>query len=175
MKIKSLALILASAALLASCGGESSSQPAGASSDPASQDVSIDKPQLDFIEKGQVYFDVHDIDVKFSYGNAALVKGANKLALNDNAYLSVEGTSQQVYNFIIVFESSTGEGHSIGLAIEGDSLADYLSLKQPELVGKERAFVAISMGKPAQWTHGLSEKLDDNLTVWTRSDDSSVA
>lgn len=171
MKIKSLALILASTALLAACGNQGeTSHPTGLSTESVSQESSVqEKSQLDFIDQGKVYFDVQDIDVKFTYGNAVLTKGANKLDLNASATIAVEGTSTNNYHFLYVYESVGGAGKSINLGIEGASLQEFLGIRQTELTGKTRVYVAISMGKTPQWTHGLNATLDENLTTWVNA------
>ena len=166
MKIKSLALILSSVALLASCSNQPAST-SNASSEPEGSSSPAENSMLKFIENGKIYFDMHETDVHFSYGNAALQTGKNELAFNNTANLTVEGTPAQEYNFIFVHESLGGFGKSIFLGIEAESLVEFMSTSVNDLFsGKTRLFVAISAGSEAKWTHNLNEELDSNLTIW---------
>ena len=166
MKIKSFALVLTSVALLASCGGQSSSA-TGLSTPPTETSSASQSSMLNFIPNGKIYFDVQETDIRFSYGNAALQVGKNEIAFDASAKLSCSGNPAQVYNFIYVYESLGGYGKTIALGIEPESVVEYLSDDRSEFTGKTRLFVAISSGDKAKWTRGLNADLDAQLDIWT--------
>ena len=174
MKTK-FVLFLASAALLASCGGNSSSHATGLVSSEshgtglASSSAAASATYLDWVADNKIVIDLFDAgDAHFTYGNAALSAASNTLDLNASAALACSSTftSETLINFVYVTEAATATGFNAGAAlysaIEGDKIADFLKDSE-ELKGKTRAYVAISFGSSVQWAKNKNAAMDAKI------------
>ena len=159
-----LTFVLAAAAMLASCGGNSgTSHPTGLSTPEESSGY------LNWVAEGKVVVDLFDIgEAHFTYGNAALAQPSQILDLNDSAAFACSSqlTENDLFNFVIVTETAKGTNFSAGAAvytgIEGDKLSTFLA-DNDEFKGKKRAYVAISGGEEVKWTKGKNAEMDAKI------------
>ena len=164
MKSK-FALLFAVTALLASCGGESTTSHASGLS-VSSEESAL---YLDWVADNKIVIDLFDTgNASFTYGNAALDKASNTLDLSDSAALacSSELEREPVFNFVYITEAISGTGFNAGAAlypkIEGDKIAEFLR-DSNDLRGKTRAYIAISSGNTVQWTKGKNAAMDAKI------------
>ena len=170
MKVKSYILPLLSLALLASCGGESSSHATGLTSHATGLSSSTQSATyLDWVADNKIVIDLFATgDARFAYGNAALTQASTTLDLSDSAALtcSTQLQAEQVYNFVYVTEGVSGTGFSAGAAlyagIVGDQISEFLNGKD-DLKGKTRAYVAISFGSTVSWAKGKNAAMDAKI------------
>ena len=167
MKLKALTMCLAATAILASCSApapSSSSSPASSTQSSASSASAIH--YLNFLQDKELRVDIFDIEegIQFSYGNAALDKAVNTLTLSDNSHFSVNKAAahEKSFNAIFVAEKNNTEDvhKKCYLGAEGDNLLDWIDLLKNEVVGYDRAYVALSEGEHAKWTKGLNAEMD---------------
>ena len=168
MKFK-LPLFLLAAAMLASCGGNTT--PSSEQSTPATPESSQTASHLylDWVNDNKIVIDLFDIgDAKFSYGNAALSGATQTLDLNASAGISCSTTLTQetTVNFIVVTEAPSSTGFNAGAAvypgIEGDQLSEFLA-DRDDLQGKTRAYVAISFGETVKWAKNHNADMDAKI------------
>ena len=170
MKIKSLAILLASLGLLASCGSNNSELAPISQSDSAliSQNVSAPTDQNDlipFIKEGHIRFDLlGTTGALFKYGTSDITNGVD-LTLNNDFAVSFTGElTGDDNNFIFAYIDKEGKMNTIvNPSILKDSAAEYVStIHTSYLKDAKKAYVAISKGSPT-WTQGLNEQLDAKL------------
>ena len=168
MKIKLIALLAASMSFLVGCGnngGNTSTEPAPTTSTPATP-IEF----LSFVEKGKIRIDTFDVDVQFSFGNAALANPVNTTDLKADGALSVNGdsTAEKSYNFIY-FAEKEGRHTFRYLSPKGNELTTFVELNSVKNFFKdydsERGYVAISVGATPTWTKGLSAKMDAYISA----------
>ena len=167
-----LTLVLAAAAMLASCGGNSgTSHPTGLST-PEESSTAQASGYLNWVAEGKIVIDLFDIgEARFTYGNAALAQASQTLDLNDSAALACSSqlTENDLFNFVIVTETAEGTGFSAGAAvyagIEGNQISAFLA-DHDEFKGKKRAYVAISGGEEVKWTKGKNAEMDAKIQTY---------
>ncbi len=173
MKSK-FALLLATAALLASCGGNSSpaatSHPTGLSTPEASSAPQSDY-YLSWIANGKLVVDlITTAEARFSYGNAALPSNSNTVDLNDSSSFACT-TQMEGMNFNFVFVEETETEHYVGVfqAIEGNQLSEFCQLHKDDFKGKTRGYIAISGGDTVQWDQGKNANLDAKIRSYIQA------
>ena len=170
-----LTLVLAAAAMLASCGGNSgTSHPTGLST-PEESSTAQATGYLNWVDEGKIVVDLFDIgEAHFTYGNAALAQASQILDLNDSAEFACSSqlTENDLFNFVIVTETAQGAGFSAGFAvhseIEGDKLSAFLAVHHDEFKGKKRVYVAISGGEEVKWTKGKNAEMDAKIQTFLK-------
>ena len=162
-------LFLVAAAMLASCNGNTPASGTSASSQEPTSSVAPSATYLDWVNDNKIVIDLFNVgEARFTYGNAVLAQASNTLDLNASASLACSTTlsAEQLVNFVIITEATSGTGFNAGAAlypgIEGDKLSDFLGDKE-DLKGKVRAYVAISFGSTVQWTKGKNAAMDAKI------------
>ena len=167
MKIR-FAFLLAAAAMLASCGGNTPASSADSSAPASSPDASIPaiSNYLNWVDDNKVVIDLFGFEnARFTYGNAALASASNTLDLNDASKIgcSTTFTAEDEINFVYVTYKAEGTSFSSAVAlyagVEGDKLSEFFDLKN-DLEGAKRGYVAISKGKTVQWTKNKNAAMD---------------
>ena len=164
MKLKPVLLCLACATLLCACGGNTSSSESSSSSEISSE---AQPKYLPFVEKGKIRIDTFDLNVQFSYGNAAIAEAVNTFDFNANAKFTVNknDTADKNYNFIVIGEGPDRHTNEFKWSIQGDCLTEIVELISgtKDSQGIDRFYVAISEGQP-KWTKNLNAELDELIT-----------
>ncbi|MBR1847216.1 MAG: hypothetical protein IJ787_05830 [Bacilli bacterium] len=164
---RTLPLFLIAAAMLVSCGGNSSSVTPAASSEASVAPASA--LYLDWVEDNKVVIELFDVgEARFTYGNAALSKASETLDLAASAKLACSSTltAADTFNFVYVTEAPTDTGFQAAAAlyagIEGDKLSEFLN-DNNDLAGKKRAYIAISFGDTVKWTKNKNAAMDAKI------------
>ena len=167
MKFK-LPLFLLAAAMLASCGGNTTPSSEQSATTPESSQTASHL-YLDWVNDNKIVIDLFDIgDARFSYGNAALSGATQILELNASAGISCSTTltKETTVNFVVVTEAPSSTGFNAAAAvypgIEGDQLSEFLA-DRDDLQGKTRAYVAISFGETVKWTKNHNADMDAKI------------
>ncbi len=165
---RTLPLFLIAAAMLVSCGGNSSSSVTPAASSEASV-APASALYLDWVADNKIVIELFDVgEARFTYGNAALTKASETLDLSASAKLACSSTltAADTFNFVYVTEAETATGFNSGAAlyagIEGDKLSDFLS-DNNDLAGQKRAYIAISFGDTVKWTKNKNAAMDAKI------------
>ena len=165
MKLKKvfLGLIGVAALALAACsnGGEPSTNTPTPTSQTTPSTQQEEKLLDGVVASGKVRVDImnDNTGVTFAYGNEAVVS-KNEMTYNASSRLTVSGTATVDLNFVIVMATANGYSVAVHTAIEKESIAEFLTLK--DFAGASRVYVAISAGA-VNWTKGLNTALDDNI------------
>ena len=164
---RTLPLFLIAAAMLVSCGGNSSSSVTPTASSEASV-APASALYLDWVADDKVVIELFDVgEARFTYGNAAL-QASQTLDLAASAKLacSTALTAADTFNFVYVTEAPTATGFQAGAAlyagIEGDKLSEFLNGNN-DLAGKKRAYIAISFGDTVKWTKNKNAAMDAKI------------
>ena len=168
MKFK-LPLFLLAAAMLASCGGNTTPSSDQSATTNGTVPAQASHLYLDWVNDNKIVIDLFDIgDAKFSYGNAALSGATQVLELNASAGISCSTTltKETTVNFVVVTEAPSSTGFNAAAAvypgIEGDQLSEFLA-DRDDLQGKTRAYVAISFGETVKWTKNHNADMDAKI------------
>ena len=175
MKIKYLPVLLAALMITACNNSSDKSSSAASSSTPATTSVAPSWKYLDFLSGDKAVridlFGIQETGLQISYGDAALVEGANNTTLNDNSLLSVNKSLDHAVNFNAVFIAEKQGDHEHGnnkvhKNVEGDSIQTFFeTIVKDYLKGFDRAYVAFSIGEDVQWTKNLNTSMDETIAA----------